>query len=85
MKFSIVLRYCGDFAAQLNILVCNAAHLIKRLDIPGLNHPPPPGLEKWSILQNHLPLLSRDLRPLPTDKCVTKSFWDKQLFLKLDT
>ena len=36
MKFSIVLRYRGDFAAQLNILVCNAAHLIKRLDIPGL-------------------------------------------------
>ena len=37
MKFSIVLRYCGDFAAQLNILVCNAAHLIKRLDIPDLH------------------------------------------------
>ena len=37
MKFSIVLRYCGDFAAQLNILACNAAHLIKRLDIPGLD------------------------------------------------
>ena len=36
MKFSIVLRYCVDFAAKLNILVCNAAHLIKRLDIPGL-------------------------------------------------
>ena len=38
MKFSIVLRYCGDFAAQLNFLVRNTAHLIKRLDIPGLAH-----------------------------------------------
>ena len=37
MKFSIVLRYRGDFAAQLNILVCNAAHLIKRLDIPAID------------------------------------------------
>ena len=25
-NFSIVLRYSGGFAAQLNILVCNAAH-----------------------------------------------------------
>ena len=24
-KFSIALRYCDGFAAQLNILVCNAA------------------------------------------------------------
>ena len=25
-NFSIVLRYSGGFATQLNILVCNAAH-----------------------------------------------------------
>ena len=35
-NFSIVLRYSGGFATQLNILVCNTAHEIKRLDIPGL-------------------------------------------------
>ena len=35
-NLSIVLSYSGVFAAQLNVLVCNAAHEIKRLDIPAL-------------------------------------------------
>ena len=40
MKFfhCTVLKYCGNFAAQLNLLVCNAAHLIKSLDTPGLKY-----------------------------------------------
>ena len=51
MKLSIVLRYCGDFAAQLNFLVCNAAHLIKRLDIPGL------GAFRFSLAQFQVVLI----------------------------
>ena len=35
-NFSIVLKYSGGFAARLNILVCNPAHKIRRLDIPEL-------------------------------------------------
>ena len=57
---------CGDFAAQLNILVCSAAHFIKSLDISATDLPKSEANRHCTLQNNETRGMGYRTSPLPS-------------------